>query len=303
MATHRPLALRFLSGPFQGRAMTLDSRRPLLIGRQPDADIVLTEDLVSRRHASIGYEGEALVVQDLGSTNGTYVNGARVERARLEEGDRVIVGGSILRVVRREAVAADSAGRNGPEGGAITAVLKVASAMQGRLEEVPLPDLLQLLANARKSGVLLLRHEDHVAELRLHEGKVAGCLVDGRDDHPVVKGFYRLMRWSAGTFELRPAPGDAPSPGSVLDAQLDALMMEGMRHKDEMHRLRPLLPPRLAPSEITPTGPLEPDDRALLALVTRNGLTDAVLDATPLPDLVAAERLVALLDRGLLAPA
>lgn len=62
------------------------------IGRSPDCEIVLTDLLVSRRHAQVRQQGGAYQLVDLGSTNGTYHNGRRVNRARLQPGDRVSVG-------------------------------------------------------------------------------------------------------------------------------------------------------------------------------------------------------------------
>ena len=63
------------------------------IGRSTGADFILDAALVSRVHCQLLALGDgALEVQDLESTNGTYVNGNRVERARLSPGDKVQVG-------------------------------------------------------------------------------------------------------------------------------------------------------------------------------------------------------------------
>jgi pSer/pThr/pTyr-binding forkhead associated (FHA) protein len=61
-------------------------------GRSPDAEIFLDDVTVSRHHAEFAVEGGALVVRDLGSTNGTYVNGERCDEAVLAVGDHVIIG-------------------------------------------------------------------------------------------------------------------------------------------------------------------------------------------------------------------
>jgi pSer/pThr/pTyr-binding forkhead associated (FHA) protein len=62
------------------------------VGRAPRADFILEAALVSRLHCRLEAEGETLVVVDLDSTNGTYVNDQRVERARLASGDRLRIG-------------------------------------------------------------------------------------------------------------------------------------------------------------------------------------------------------------------
>jgi pSer/pThr/pTyr-binding forkhead associated (FHA) protein len=62
------------------------------VGRAPGADFILDAALVSRLHCRLEAEGEGLLVVDLDSTNGTFVNDKRVERARLVSGDRLRVG-------------------------------------------------------------------------------------------------------------------------------------------------------------------------------------------------------------------
>lgn len=62
------------------------------VGRAPRADFVLDAGMVSRIHCRLTAGAAELEVLDLQSTNGTFVNGARVERATLKEGDRLGIG-------------------------------------------------------------------------------------------------------------------------------------------------------------------------------------------------------------------
>jgi pSer/pThr/pTyr-binding forkhead associated (FHA) protein len=65
----------------------------LLIGRLPECDVLLGDTLVSRMHARISVQGDSVVVEDLHSTNGVYVNGVRVGHSTvLCEGDRILIG-------------------------------------------------------------------------------------------------------------------------------------------------------------------------------------------------------------------
>jgi Protein of unknown function (DUF3662)/Inner membrane component of T3SS, cytoplasmic domain len=71
---------------------------PVVIGRMPGCEVVLADANVSRRHAEIAPAGGGFVVRDLGSTNGTKVNGLRIETERnLNGGDIVSVGNTHLR--------------------------------------------------------------------------------------------------------------------------------------------------------------------------------------------------------------
>jgi len=70
---------------------------PVTLGRLPDCDVVLSDPNVSRRHAEVRRRGNDFVVIDLGSTNGTRVNGAGVRERRLIDGDEVTVGSTHIR--------------------------------------------------------------------------------------------------------------------------------------------------------------------------------------------------------------
>ncbi|WP_448614886.1 FhaA domain-containing protein [Modestobacter sp. URMC 112] len=67
-----------------------------VLGRGTDADIRLPDTGVSRKHADVQLEGGTAVVEDLGSTNGTLVNGRRVGRQELADGDVIRIGHSVL---------------------------------------------------------------------------------------------------------------------------------------------------------------------------------------------------------------
>jgi pSer/pThr/pTyr-binding forkhead associated (FHA) protein len=70
------------------------------IGRTPGADLILDAALVSRIHCRLEAGDAAMVVIDLESTNGTYVNDARIERSTVANGDRLRVGRVELTVER-----------------------------------------------------------------------------------------------------------------------------------------------------------------------------------------------------------
>jgi pSer/pThr/pTyr-binding forkhead associated (FHA) protein len=70
---------------------------PITIGRLPECSIVVEDANVSRRHAEVRRDGPDVVVSDLGSTNGTRVNGAQVRTRRLNDGDEITVGRTSIR--------------------------------------------------------------------------------------------------------------------------------------------------------------------------------------------------------------
>jgi pSer/pThr/pTyr-binding forkhead associated (FHA) protein len=89
--------VRVESGFYAGLEWPLD-RPSTVVGRGRNADLVLSEATISRTHAVIGFEQARMFVQDLGSTNGTLVNGRREGRAFLSDGDELQMGKLVLRV-------------------------------------------------------------------------------------------------------------------------------------------------------------------------------------------------------------
>ena len=90
-------SVRVLRGFYEGLEVPID-RDWMVIGRGRSADFVIAEPTISRAHAAIGYDGEQFFMQDLGSTNGTRVNGDREARVALSDGDELQLGKLRLRV-------------------------------------------------------------------------------------------------------------------------------------------------------------------------------------------------------------
>ena len=79
----------------------LEGRGPWTIGRSQENDIVIPDPNVSRKHARLSRADNGYVVEDLGSTNGTLLDGAPIDRERIESGDELTFGGITARFVRR----------------------------------------------------------------------------------------------------------------------------------------------------------------------------------------------------------
>jgi pSer/pThr/pTyr-binding forkhead associated (FHA) protein len=78
-------------GFYSGLEICID-RDWLVIGRGRSADLVFAEPTISRSHAAIGFDQGGFFVQDLGSTNGTTVNGAKAQRMALKDRDVIQMG-------------------------------------------------------------------------------------------------------------------------------------------------------------------------------------------------------------------
>lgn len=103
------------SGRLTGVAHWLSSHKELIIGRAPKTDVCIPDRHVSQRHARVVVSPDgAVFVEDLGSTNGTYVNGKQVVRCALRDGDKIHIGRRyILKFCYEMNVAPEVAGRCG----------------------------------------------------------------------------------------------------------------------------------------------------------------------------------------------
>jgi diguanylate cyclase (GGDEF)-like protein len=100
-APHRPV-LVVISGNEMGTRKTVD--RNLLIGRDPAADLVLTDAGVSWQHARLEDRGDSFAVVDLGSTNGTTVNGQKRAECVLAPSDKIVFGRTVVRFEVQDAL-------------------------------------------------------------------------------------------------------------------------------------------------------------------------------------------------------
>jgi pSer/pThr/pTyr-binding forkhead associated (FHA) protein len=85
------------TGFYAGLEVGIDRER-IVVGRGRKADLALAEATISRAHAVLGFDAEGFFVEDLGSTNGTQVNGARIDRQRLEHDDEIQMGKLVIGV-------------------------------------------------------------------------------------------------------------------------------------------------------------------------------------------------------------
>ena len=90
--------LRIEKGFYAGLEWPLD-RASTVVGRGKNADMILSEPTISRAHALVSFDGPHLYLQDIGSTNGTLVNGVKEERAILHDGDELRMGKLVLTVM------------------------------------------------------------------------------------------------------------------------------------------------------------------------------------------------------------
>lgn len=323
-------ALRFIAGRFKGGEFPLKSNREIVIGRGSEFDMVLDEDMVSRRHAKIATFHGQIVLQDLKSTNGTFVNGERTSVARLKLGDKVLVGTSVMELIRTDEPAAASgegapatpskpAGAAPPpvpgQGAPPASIMETQHAtmrvtvdrsrgMSGRISEgdVTVTDLVELFNANRRTGVLVLTDPDDVeGRVFFREGAVYYATLarpNQKQEAPIppLKCFFRLLTWSSGNFRMD-ALNPAPSFDTEIEGETRNLMLEGMRQFDELKLYVEHLPGRNERLQIS--HPLRARLSALsaealdtLQLVLNHGEVGKVLDYSEASDLETCQDLL-----------
>ncbi len=295
----RSYVLRFISGKYQGGEFPIATDKQIIVGRSSDLDMVLVEDMVSRKHAKIAMQGDQIWIEDLGSTNGTFVNGEKIKRSRLKEGDRVLIGTSILKVIAGDAARDGADAKIELENVAHARRNNQQRTMSGSIEEVPLPDLLQLFGTSKKSGVLVIRTEgDDVGRIHLKKGNIAYAIINDLDDVQPLKSLYRMLTWQKGLFDLE-APEEREFPAE-MNSSVQEILMEGMRQLDEFNRLREELPDlsaRVSVSEplLPPLRDLKLPELDVLQLAHNYRVFETILNKSLATDLETAEILLKLI--------
>lgn len=297
----KALALKFISGKYQGGEFPLKPDKQVVIGRSSELDMVLVEDMVSRKHAKITMGDGKIMIEDLGSTNGTFVNGEKIKQARLKEGDRILIGTSILKLVNQAGGGEevdDTVVKQKLEEAAANQARR-GSSMTGKIEEIPLPDLLQLFHTSKKNGVLVIKNEQD-GKIYMRQGRVYYAVIDDNHELGPLKSFNRIITWEQGDFELQPA--DPQEFMTELETSTEALLMDGLRQLDEFKRIQKDLP--AVTSSLTLAMPmtsalreLKPEELDVLQLIHNYGSLRGLLDHSDKDDVQAAEILVALIKR------
>lgn len=331
-------ALRFIAGRFKGGEFPLKSNREIVIGRGSEFDMVLDEDMVSRRHAKIATFHGQIVLQDLKSTNGTFVNGERTSVARLKPGDKVLVGTSVMELIRTDEAAASGESRrpssepvsvgappkSGPAGvppppssimetqHAMRVTVDRSRGMSGRISEtdVTVPDLVELFNANRRTGVLVLTDPDDVeGRIFFRDGAVYYATLarpNQKQEAPIppLKCFFRLLTWTAGNFRMDTL-NPAPSFDTEIEGETRNLMLEGMRQFDELKLYVEHLPGRQARLKVThplrsKLSALSPEALDTLQLVLNHGEVGKVLDYSEANDLETCQDLLYLVQNDYL---
>jgi hypothetical protein len=308
MSTHGPrvvneTALLVLATDQKVHAYDLAGFSRVGIGRHASNDIRLPSRAVSNFHAEILKEDGTLVIRDLGSTNGTRVNGECIDRSPVSPGDSIRIGNHILSLqIRPQAVSPTAEnGASAFGAGARGRILppKARAIDCDGSTDLPLADLLRRLAAKREPVTARLTRDGAWARLlfdrerlfHVEYGEVVG-----------EKALYRLFGWHDGDYEVAPL-SDPSSELVSLCLPLEALIVEGLDHVQELGKLVAALPPLAIPLRLKEDCPLpltahSPAEIEIFQAIIRHETIERVLEKSPWTDVRTARLIASLLAKG-----
>jgi pSer/pThr/pTyr-binding forkhead associated (FHA) protein len=199
----------------------------VVIGRSRSCNLRLPSADASRRHAEIVGAKGGFLLRDLRSTNGTFLNGERVEERQLRPGDRIQIGGDTITFCQVETPIERATPTIGEEQTVLLERPGLGQVFQGSLAEIPTFAVLQILEMGRKSGVLLIESEQGPGRLWL----CAGAPIHA--ETKLQKGFdaaVAVVNMTVGRFAFEPQH-DAPE--RTIQASVTELLLEASRLQDE----------------------------------------------------------------------
>lgn len=199
----------------------------ITIGRFPQNTLVLPVSLVSRQHAVIAWDGRGFTLTDVGSTNGTFVNGVQLDRPySLGHGDRIGIGPFELIYVKdlaSETVHADF----GEQTGVFTSPTS-SGCFSGALGYVSMPEICQMIDLNQKSGVLTFQQGELRGAVFFLKGRAIHAeLGDLKGDGAALA----LLSFGGGTFSF--SQTERFSVAMTIKRSTASLLMEAMRCADE----------------------------------------------------------------------
>lgn len=219
----RHMLVRVGAPPF-----TLKPGTSVIIGRTADADLSVPSNRVSRRHSEIYWKDDRPWIKDLGSQNGTLVNGKRIQEHKLADNDEVSVGPFLC--TYRHMAGAGSVGRTSPEqdNNALTQPM-LADAMAGRLDLVNLFELLQTLEFNQKTGTLEVFGTDgHDGQIVVQNGSPTFARTDS---HQGEEAIFDIALAKDGQFSFSPAVDETLARN--VNRPITSLLLEAGRRMDE----------------------------------------------------------------------
>lgn len=193
---------------------------PFTIGRATESSMAIPSPRVSRNHAEVVWRDRKPVLKDLGSENGTVVNGARITERALVDKDELAFGPYVC--TYRAVTGLGSVEKKENDGSDTEP--SIGDALTGRLSQLSLYELLTSLELHERSGQLVVTSDDRAGTIVLDAGRIAHASVDALTGEAAL---HELLRWHDGSFAYTMKIDGTPAEN--LPRGFTALMHEAAR--------------------------------------------------------------------------
>ena len=276
------------------------------LGRHHTNDVQLRSNRVSNYHAEILNEVDGLMLRDMGSTNGTFVNDESVRLQRINTGDRISVGNFLItvRLIHRGRVASEIA--NPFSVGTIGNILPFQrnvsathlTVSRDRLDTT-LPDLLLQLATHNATAMVVIRNQNEVGRIYFDDGQIVHC---EKGSVSKAKALHRVLAQQKGRYEILEFPSDASVPTTIA-GQTELIVLEAMQQIEALERLTTQLPPLVYEIALDeecskPINSLSPDEIEIYQHLIRYQTIVKVMEESQFTDFTILRLIHGLLARG-----
>lgn len=290
----------------QVHAFDLSDTFRVSVGRHHTNDVQLRSNRVSNYHAEILNEVDGLMLRDMGSTNGTYINDESVRLQRIKTGDRIRIGNFqiTVRLIPRGRVASEIA--NPFSVGTIGNILPFQrnvsathlTVSRDRLDTT-LPELLLELASHNTTAMVLIRNQNEVGRIYVDSGQIVHC---EKGAVRKAKALHRVLAQQKGRYEILEFPTDASVPTTIA-GETELIVLEAMQQIEALERLTSQLPPMVYEIVLDedcskPINMLSPDEIETYQYLVRYETIVKVMEESPFTDFTVLRLIHGLLARG-----
>lgn len=276
------------------------------VGRHHANDVQLRSNRVSNYHAEILNEVDGLMLRDMGSTNGTYVNDESIRLQRINTGDRIRIGNFqiTVRLIPRGRVASEIANpfAVGTIGNILPFQRNVSAThltvSRERLDTT-LPDLLMALSSHNTTAMVVIRNQNESSRTYVDNGQIIHCEYGSVRK---AKALHRVLAQQKGRYEVLEFPGDASVPMTIA-GQTELIVLEAMQQIEALERLTTQLPPLVYEIVMNEecsiaVNTLNPDELEIYQYLVRYQTIVKVMEESGFTDFTVLRLIHGLLARG-----
>lgn len=211
--------------PHQPIPFNLKTNRRITIGRHKDCDLQLLHSCISRNHAAIRViGGRSLILEDLDSSNGTFLNGKKIAASHIKPGDVIQIGPFEIDI--RDKPYSDDISKYGVTNTEFLTTNR-AAAMTGKIEKTPLVEVLQSIEFNEKTGTLYVETKTEDGFFVFAEGRPISAIFGEKIN---IEAILNMLRLSKGNFTLT----DNLEPlASDINCSITNILFEFSKQQDE----------------------------------------------------------------------